>query len=94
NTIVLLMFLNGILFLGLNFVAYSIVNPGGRGSKRTGYVLIVIVILMVCSQQEFRALGSLDFSPKDAGKILFVGFITPVFLCSLAYYRWQRNRQN
>lgn len=87
------MFLNGILFLGLNFVAYSIVNPGGKGSKRVGYVLIVTVILILCAQQEFRALGALNFSPKNAGNILFAGFITPVFLCSLAYYRWQRNRR-
>jgi hypothetical protein len=54
NTIVYLMFLNGILFLGLNFVAFSIVFPGPKGSKRIGYVLIVTVILVVAAQQEYQ----------------------------------------
>ena len=91
NTIVYLMFLNGILFLGLNFIACSIVFPGPKGSKRIGYVLIVSVILVVSAQQEYQALLYFDFAPGDAQKILLFGMIFPVFLISTVYYRLKKN---
>jgi len=92
NTIVYLMFLNGILFLGLNFIAYSIVFPGPKGSKRIGYVLIVSVILVVSAQQEYQALLYFNFAPDNAQKILLFGMICPVFLISTVYYRLKKNR--
>lgn len=91
NTIVYLMFLNGILFLGLNFIACSIVFPGPKGSKRIGYVLIVSVILVVSTQQEYQALLYFNFEPDDVQKILLFGMIFPVFLISTVYYRLKKN---
>lgn len=91
NTIVYLMFLNGILFLGLNFIAYSMVFPGPKGSKRIGYVLIVAVILVVSSQQEYQALLYFNYAPGHAQKILLFGMILPVFLISAVYYRLKKN---
>ena len=91
NTIVYLMFLNGILFLGLNFIAYSIVFPGPKGSKRIGYVLIVSVILVVSTQQEYQSLLYFQFAPDSAQKILLFGMIFPVFLISTVYYRLKKN---
>jgi len=91
NTIVYLMFLNGILFLGLNFIVHSIVFPGGKGSKRIGYVLIVSVILVVSAQQEYQALLYFDFASGDAQNILLFGMIFPVFLISAVYYRLKKN---
>lgn len=91
NTIVYLMFLNGILFLGLNFIAFSIVFPGSRGSKRIGYVLIVTVILVVSVQQEYQCLLFYKFAPGDAQNILLFGMIFPVFLISIVYYRLKKN---
>ena len=90
NTIVYLMFLNGILFLGLNFIACSIVFPGPKGSKRIGYVLIVSVILVVSAQQEYQALLYFNFAPDDVQKILLFGMIFPVFLISIVYYRLKK----
>jgi len=91
NTIIYLMFLNGILFLGLNFIAYSIVFPGGKGSKRIGYVLIVSFILAFSTQFEYRALLLFDFEPGKVQKILLFGMIFPVFLISIVYYRIKKN---
>jgi len=91
NTIVYLMFLNGILFLGLNFIAFSIVFPGSKGSKRIGYVLIISVILVVSTQQEYQALLYFNFAPDDVQKILLFGMIFPVFLISTVYYRLKKN---
>jgi len=91
NTIVYLMFLNGILFLGLNFIAYSLVFPGPKGSKRLGYVLITAAILAFLTQLEYRALLLFDFDPGMVQKILLFGMIFPVFLISIAYYRMRRN---
>jgi hypothetical protein len=91
NTIVYLMFLNGILFLGLNFVAFSIVFPGPKGSKRIGYVLIVTVILVVAAQQEYQSLLYFKFAPSNAQNILLFGMIFPVFLVSTVYYRLKKN---
>ena len=94
NTIIYLMLLNGILFLSLNFIAYSIIFPGPTGSKRLGYTLIVTVLSAFFVQQEFRALVSLDFDLQKAMNVLLGGFIIPVFLVSLVYYRIRRNRED
>ena len=94
NFIVYLMFLNGILFLGLNFVAYSIVFPGKKGSKRIGYVLIVAALLAFGITQEYRLLFDLEFEHAGILKILLGGFVLPIFLISLVYYRIQRSRSN
>jgi len=91
NTIVYLMFLNGILFLGLNFIAHSLVFPGPRGSKRLGYILIVSAILSFSTQLQYRALLLFDFQPEQVQKILLFGMISPVFLISVVYYRIKRN---
>ncbi len=91
NTIIYLMFLNGILFLGLNFIAYSLVFPGPKGSKRLGYIMIVSFILAFATQFEYRALLIFDFEPGKAQKILLFGMICPVFLISMVYYRMKRN---
>ncbi len=93
NTIIYLMFLNGIIFLGLNFVAQAIVFPGPPGSKIKGYMLIVAVITAFSAQQEFRGLVALDFSANIVQTILLTGFIAPTFFLSLFYYRIKKNRQ-
>ena len=93
NQIVYLMFLNGLLFLGLNFVARAIVFPGGPGSKKLGYVLLVTVALVLCITQEMDILLDLEFSPGAARAVLLGGFAAPVFLISLVYYRIKRARQ-
>lgn len=92
NTVVYLMFLNGILFMGLNRIAYSITNPGPKGSKGTGYALILAAFLALCAQQEYRALAFLEIAPQSVAKILLGGFIAPVFLTSLAYHRARKKR--
>nr|NIQ01666.1 hypothetical protein [Nitrospinaceae bacterium]NIR55673.1 hypothetical protein [Nitrospinaceae bacterium]NIS86117.1 hypothetical protein [Nitrospinaceae bacterium]NIT82961.1 hypothetical protein [Nitrospinaceae bacterium]NIU45164.1 hypothetical protein [Nitrospinaceae bacterium] len=61
NQIVYLMFLNGLLFLGLNFIARSILFPGGRGSRQLGYVLIVAVALVLIITQELDVLLDMKF---------------------------------
>lgn len=91
NTVVLLMFLSGVLFLGLNFIAYSIIFPGPPKSKRIGYALIAAAIAAFICQQEYSALISLGFKPGDARDIL-LGLSAPIFLIALVYYRFQRNR--
>ena len=85
--IVYLMFLNGILFLSLHFIGFSIVNPGGVGSKRIGYTLLLIVLLIAVIQQQYEVMIELSFTDEDIRKILLGGFVTPVFLLSIAYYR-------
>ena len=92
NQIIYLMFLNGLLFLGLNFVACTIVFPGGPGSKKLGYVLITAVALVLCITQELDILVDMEFPETAARTVLLVGFAAPVFLISLVYYRIKRNR--
>ncbi len=93
NQIVYLMFLNGLLFLGLNFVARAIVFPGGPGSKKLGYVLMVTVALVLCVTQQLELLLDLEFTPGAARAVLLGGFAAPVFLISLVFYRIKRARQ-
>lgn len=92
NAIVYLTFLNGILFLGLNFIAFSIVNHGGKGSKRIGYALLITVFLIAVIQQEYAVMAQLSFTDGNIRKILLGGFVAPVFLLSIAYYRIRRSR--
>ncbi len=92
NILIYLMFLNGILFLGLNFIAYSIVNPGPKGSKRIGYVLIVSAFLAFLVQQEYQTLVYLDFPTHQTWQVLIGGFISPVFILSLVCFRIQKRR--
>lgn len=91
NAIIYLMVMNGILFLGLNFIAYSLVFPGPKGSKRIGYLFIVSALLAYLAQQEYRTLLSLDFSPDATQRILLGGCIVPVFLISAVYYRIKKH---
>jgi len=93
NTIIYLMFLNGIVFLGLNFVAQAIVFPGTQGSKVRGYMLFAAVITAFSAQQEFRGLVALGFSAEKVQNILLVGFIAPTFFISLVYYRVKKYRK-
>ncbi len=87
NTVVYLMFLNGVLFLSLNFVAWSIVNPGDLKSKRRGYALILGALSAICVQQEYRSLVAMGIAPETTVKLLLGGFIVPVFIFSFVYYR-------
>lgn len=86
------MFLNGILFLGLNFIAYSIVFPGPKGSKRIGYLFITCAIVAFLAQLMYQGLLALDYPPEKITGLLLSGFVVPVFFISLAYYRVKRNR--
>lgn len=92
NQIIYLMFLNGVLFLGLNFVAYSIVFPGPKGSKRIGYLFISCGLMAYLTQLMSQGLIALDYPPDSITGLLLSGFIVPVFFISLAYYRIKRNR--
>ena len=92
NAIVYLMFLNGILFLGLRFIAFSIVYHDSKGSKRIGYALLTTVLLIALIQQEYQAMIQLSFIDSDIRKILLGGCVAPVFLLSIAYYRMKRSR--
>ena len=92
NQIVYLLLLNGLLFLGLNFVACAIVFPGGPGSKKLGYVLITTVALVLCITQEMDILVDMGFPASSARTVLLAGFAVPVFLVSLVYYRIKRSR--
>jgi|GEM_PF-384508 len=91
NATVYLMFLNGLLFLGLNFIARSILHPDLRRSKRMGYVFILTAILVFIVQEEYSILLTLHFPPEKAREILLAGFCVPVFIISLLYYRIQRS---
>ncbi|HIE43151.1 MAG TPA: hypothetical protein EYP95_08045 [Nitrospinaceae bacterium] len=92
NAIVYLMFLNGILFLGLRFIAFTIVNNGGKGSKRVGYALLNTVLLIAIIQQEYQVMVQLNFNDDDIRKILLLGCVAPIFLSSIVYYRIKRSR--
>ena len=92
NQIIYLMFLNGLLFLGLNFIACTIVFPGGPGSKKLGYVLFTAVALVLCITQELDFLMDMEFPENAARVVLLIGFAAPVFLISLVYYRIKRAR--
>ena len=92
NAIIYLMFLNGILFLGLRFIAFSIVHSGGKRSKRIGYALLTTVLLVAIIQQEYDVMVQLNFTDESIRKILLLGFVAPIFLLSIAYYRLRRSR--
>ncbi len=92
NQIIYLMFLNGILFLGLNFVAYSIVFSGPKGSKRIGYLFISCGLLAYLVQMMYQGLLALDYPADKITGLLLSGFVIPVFFISLSYYRIKRNR--
>ncbi len=92
NQIIYLMFLNGILFLGLNFIAYSIVFPGPKGSKRIGYLFITCGLLAYLVQLMYQGLLALNYPADKITGLLLSGFVVPVFFISLAYYRVKRNR--
>lgn len=92
NAIIYLMFLNGVLFLGLRYIAFSIVNSGGKKSKRIGYALLIIVFLVAVIQQEYDVMIQLNFMDGTIRKILLAGFVAPVFLLSVVYYRLMRSR--
>ena len=92
NQIIYLMFLNGILFLGLNFIAYSFVFPGPKGSKRIGYLFIACGLLAYLVQLMYLGLLAFDYPPGKIKSLLLSGFVIPVFFISLAYYRVKRNR--
>jgi hypothetical protein len=92
NAIVYLMFLNGILFLGLRFIAFAIVNNGGKGSKRIGYALLTTVFLIAIIQQEYQVMVQFNFTDDHIRKILLLGCVAPIFLSSMVYYRIKRSR--
>jgi len=92
NQVLYLMFLNGLLFLGLNYVARIIVFPGGRGSKKLGYMLLIIVGLVLCITQELDILLEMKFPAKAAQAVLLGGFAAPIFLISVVYFRIKRSQ--
>lgn len=86
------MFLNGLLFLGLNFIAYSIIFPGPKGSKRIGYMFIACGLLAFLVQQLYQGMVSLDYPQDKVSSLILSGFVIPVFFISLFYYRIKRNK--
>ena len=92
NQIIYLMFLNGLLFLGLNFVAYSIIFPGPKGSKRMGYIFITCGLLAYLVQQLQQGMIALDYPQEKVSGLILSGFVIPIFFVSLFYYRIKRNR--
>ena len=86
------MFLSGILFMGLNFIAFAIVNPNRKESKRIGYALFTAVFLVALIQQEYQAMTRLGFTEDGTREILIGGFVLPVFVISIVYYRIKRSR--
>ena len=92
NQIIYLMFLNGLLFLGLNFVAYSIIFPGPKGSKRMGYMFITCGLLAYLVQQLHQGMIALDYPQEKVSGLILSGFVIPIFFVSLFYYRIKRNR--
>jgi len=92
NAIVYLMFLNGILFLGLRFIAFAIVNHESKGSKRIGYALLTTVLLIALIQQEYQVMIQQNYNEGEIRKILLLGCVAPIFLSSIAYYRMKRFR--
>ena len=91
NAIIYLMFLSGILLLGLNSVAYSMVFPGPKKSKRLGYMLFLCVLLAIVIQQEYSVLINFGFEPSETQKILLLGFVVPFYLGPMVFYRMRRN---
>lgn len=91
NAIIYLMFLSGILLLGLNSVAYSMVFPGSKNSKRLGYMLFLAVILVVVIQQAYKTMVYLGFPPSETQQILLLGFVIPFFLVPIVFFRLRRN---
>jgi hypothetical protein len=83
------MFLNGILFLGLNFIAYSMVFPGPKG---IGYLFISCGLMAYLAQLMYQGLLALDYPSSNINGLLLSGFVAPVFFISLFYYRIKRNR--
>ena len=92
NQIIYLMFLNGLLFLGLNFIAYSIIFPGPKGSKRIGYMFITCGLMAYLVQQLYQGMIALDYPTEKVSGLILSGFVVPVFFISLFYYRIKRNR--
>lgn len=92
NQIIYLMFLNGLLFLGLNFIAYSIVFPGPKGSKRIGYMFITCGLLAYLVQQIYQSMIALDYPQENVSGLILSGLVIPVFFVSIFYYRIKRNR--
>ena len=92
NQIIYLMFMSGILFLGLNFVAYSLIFPGPKGSKRIGYLFLACGLLAYLIQLMYQGLLALDYPPDNINNLLLSGFVIPTFFISIAYYRVKRNR--
>jgi protein-S-isoprenylcysteine O-methyltransferase Ste14 len=86
------MFLGGILFMGLNFIAFVIVNPNRKESKRIGYALFIAVFLVLLIQQEYQAMTQLGFTGDSTREILLGGLVLPVFVISIVYYRVKRSR--
>ena len=86
------MFLSGILFVGLNFIAFAIVNHNKKESKRIGYALFTAVFLVALIQQEYQAMTQLGFTEGGTREILLGGFVLPVFVISIVYYRVKRSR--
>ena len=93
NFIIYLMLLNGILFTGLNIIAHTIIYPGPKGSKKSGYAFLLAAILILCVQQEYRTLLQMGFGPEATRKIL-IGFIIPVFALHLAFYRYLAKKKS
>ena len=92
NFIVYLMLLNGVLFSGLNFIAHTIINPGPKGSKKSGYAFLLAALLTLCAQQEHRVLLQLGFSPETVWRVL-AGFIIPVFALHMVFYRSRKKNR-
>ena len=86
------MFLSGILFMGLNFIAFAIVTPNRKESKRIGYALFIAVFLVLLIQQEYQAMTRLGFTGDSTREILLGGLVLPVFIISIVYYRIKRSR--
>ncbi len=86
------MFLNGLLFLGLNFIAYSIIFPGPKGSKRIGYMFIACGLMAYLVQQLYLGMIALDYPQEKVTGLILSGFVVPVFFVSLFYYRLKRNQ--
>ena len=92
NQIIYLMFLNGLLFLGLNFIAYSIIFPGPKGCKRIGYLLNTCGLLAYLVQQIYQGMLALDYPKENVSGLILSGLVIPVFFTSIFYYRIKRNR--
>ncbi len=78
--------------MGLNFIAYSIIFPGPKGSKRKGYMLITCVLMAYLVQQLHQGMIVLDYPQENLSSLILSGFVIPVFFISLFYYRIKRNR--